>query len=201
MKTVKVKIYSIDELSSEAQERAHVNWLQDFHFDDSEARETLKSFEEIFPVNVKNWEFGYHNFIDFVFTDDDEISELSGQRLATYFWNNYKDDIYRGKYYSTPGKWISGNYHYKARHSKIIIENDSCALTGVCYDLDILKPLIEFMDSPDHRDFKDIMYECLQAWIYSCRDEYEGRQTLESFLEDSRANGWEYLENGRLTCF
>lgn len=68
MRTETIGLYKFDELSDEAKEVA-VNWwlkceASDYVWDRNN-RETLKQFEEIFPVKVTNWEYGYHNYINF----------------------------------------------------------------------------------------------------------------------------------------
>jgi hypothetical protein len=42
------------------------------------------------------------------------------------------------------------------------------------------------------------MDECLDSFFRACRDDMESTQTLEYFTEESNANGWEYLSDGKL---
>lgn len=199
MRTIEVKIYNIDELSDKAQQRAFHDWLSDDMYAWScENEKTLDEFISIFPVKVTNWQYGYGNYINFYMTCDDDLEELEGFRLAKHLWNEYKGYIYKGKYYSTGQRWIDGKYHYKHRYSKITLER-SCVLTGYCIDDDILKPLYDFLDRPvEGVTFKELMEDCLDAWIKACADDYEACRSFEYFKEDSEINNYEYYENGRV---
>jgi hypothetical protein len=41
------------------------------------------------------------------------------------------------------------------------------------------------------------MDECLDSFFRACWDDMESTQTLEYFTEESNANGWEYLSDGK----
>ena len=96
MRTAEVKIYSFDELSDEAKERAHANWLNKGHehFWAGEARDTIKAFESEFGVTIRNWRYdssgyGYDIRFDGI---SDEVLELSGNRARAWIWNNLRED-------------------------------------------------------------------------------------------------------------
>lgn len=58
MKTVKVKVYSFDELSDEAKEKALEKWNENSdHFWGHEVRDTIKAFEEEFNVTIVDWSY------------------------------------------------------------------------------------------------------------------------------------------------
>ena len=46
--------------------------------------------------------------------------------------------------------------------------------------------------------FDNLMNKCLDSFFRACRDDMENTQTLEYFMEESNANGWEYLSDGKL---
>jgi hypothetical protein len=116
-----------------------------------------------------------------------------------YIWNNYSDYIFKGKYYSTKGYYDEKQqYHYKYRHSNIILEKENCPLTGYYIDNEILQPLWDFLDKPNkNTTFHDLMEECLNNWISACNKDYENYYSMENFLEESKANEYEYLESGK----
>jgi hypothetical protein len=199
MKIKEVKVYSYDELDSMAQATALNNWLSSFDYSwGSDNKNTLDAFENIFPVKIRNFEYGGYrgnDGVNFVTTCDDEIDNLSGFRLATYLWNNYKNSIFKGKYYSK-GKWINGQYVNKHRHSKIILDN-SCVLTGYCMDDDILSPIYNFLKKPDkNTTFLDLLKDCFDSWISACNADYEYATSEEAFKESCEANEYEFYENG-----
>jgi hypothetical protein len=194
MKKIELTIYKLSELSENAQEKAYAEWLESFEYlsaDDN--KECLDKFCKIFNVKVKKWEYGYRNYIDFEFNVNSRISELSGQRLATYLWNHYELLIYSKKYYSVFAKG-----KYKSRHSRIKLEKYSCPLTGYIIDNALLDKIWKFMDEPDkHRTFHDLIQEGLNNWIAECGKDYEQCQSFEAFSETSNANEWHYTEYGK----
>lgn len=200
--TVDYEVYSIDELSENAREKAYYSWLRDFDYpwaDDNRA--TLDKFENIFPIKVKNWEYGYRKYINFEMTCDDEIAELSGIRLLKYIYNNYYDFLYKGRYYSIRHCDENGKYSFKYKYSKVIKDN-SCPLTGYYMDDEILEPIYKFLKNPSPSiTFENLMYKCLDNWLYACDKDYEYCTSMEYFIEESRDNGWEYFEDGTFASF
>ncbi len=137
--------------------------------------------------------------------------DLTGQRLATYIWNNYKNDLFKGKYYNyesntkeqikhkriksvfykNSGLW--GNYYYSA----ITLEH-SCVLTGWCYDDDILDPIYNFLNKPskDGSNFRDLLEDCITSICKSVENEIEYRNTDEYIKEHIEANEYEFTKEG-----
>jgi hypothetical protein len=195
--TTTTDVYTFAELSEESKEKAIENYRNKGYEPDwqSENIDTLNKFAEIFPVKIKNWEYGSYrgDGVSFEFTADSDIEELTGQRLATYLWNNYKSYLYKGKYYS-----IHKNGKYYSRHSKIQLEH-SCVLTGYCMDDDILQPIYDFMSKPDKRtDFKELMADCFHAWIKACNEDIEYQNSDEHIKEELEINNYEFTENGEI---
>lgn len=191
-------IYKYSELSDKAKERARQWWIDleavDYAWN-KENRETLEAFENLFPVEVKDWEYGHHNYINFRCTCDEEIENLKGTRLATYLWNNYAKHLFKGMYYSS-GKYVDGKYQYKSRRSNITLDN-TCVLTGYCIDNDILAPIYVFLSKPkDNITFYDLMNDCLQSWVIACRNDYEYALSEENAEESIIANEYEFTEDG-----
>ena len=199
MREVTMKVYSVEELSERALDRAYYDWCVDSGYPWGEENEkTLLEFERIFPIEVTDWRYGGgYKYVRFHMTCEDEVAELEGLRLAKYIWNNYKNYIYEGKYYSK-GKYVGGKYQYVSRHSKIILEKD-CPLTGYYLDYDILKPIWDFLDSPKPNiTFRDLMEECLGKWAKTCEDDYNNYYSLDNFIEIAKVNGWEFYEDGSM---
>ena len=158
MREVTMKVYTVEELSERALDRAYYDWCVDNGYPwDEENVKTLLEFERVFPVMVTDWKYGGdYKYVIFHMTCEDEVAELEGFRLAKYIWNNYKNYIYEGKYYSK-GKYVDGKYQYVSRRSKINLEKD-CPLTGYYLDYYILKPIWDFLDSPrPNITFRDLM--------------------------------------------
>ena len=213
MRTIEIQVYSFDELSEKAQQRAIQDYRNGGVCDDyiwNEAKQTVMAFHEIFPTKTGN-----RSWLD-VNTDyiDDNVLELSGLRLQKYLWNNFKSDLFLGKYignydsqnkvnhkrieskwYKNSNKW--GNYY----HSGITLNND-CVLTGICYDDCLLKPLYEFLSTKDVRNdgrtYGDLLKECFENLSVSIDKEIAYLNSDEAIIENIKANNYEFEENGDL---
>ena len=199
MREVTMKVYSVEELSERALERAYYDWCETSRYpwnEDYKNTKTLLKFKRTFPVEVYDWQYeGGYKYIIFHMDCEDEVAELEGFRLAKYIWNNYRTDLYKGKYYSK-GKYVDGIYQHVSRRSKIILEKDY-SLTGYHLDYAILKPIWDFLDSPrPNITFRDLMEECLESWLTACEDDYNDYYRKENFIEIAKANGWEFFEDG-----
>jgi hypothetical protein len=217
MKTRTITIYSVDELSDQAQQKAHENFLssEDFYFWGDENEQTLKAFCDIFPVTIKECEYGYRNFINFSLNTGDEYQEkcfydITGIRLLKYIYNNYGGYLFKPKYLGSIDKHVKHpcfhnktakiiNKEYSVYYSRIQKEN-CCVLTGYCIDDDILQPLYDFLKKPDKTStFEDLMKNCLDSWISACNADYEATQTLEYFIDHAQANDYEFdIDGNRL---
>ena len=201
MRMETIKIYKFSELSDAAQRRA---WETgpDFSGDHSdELRETLEAFEKIFDISVYRWNVNdySHDFAYVTVGRATEAPEGDPLRLTRYIWNNYADYISRGRYYSTPGRWINGKYHYKFRHSNATFEMDNCPLTGVCYDMDILQPVLDCLHYKRFfESYNELMEECLSAFFRVWSAEIEYHASLEYFAEMCEINGYEFTETGEM---
>lgn len=198
MTNLKIKGFRFNELTEEVQEKLYYKWLEfDPYSWGTDNEKTLEEFTNIFPVTVTNWEYGYHKHINFYMNCDDEIEELTGIRLLKYVHNNYYDYLYKGKFYSTKGEYINGQYSYKKRYSKVIKDN-CCVLTGYCIDDDILKPIYDFLKKPNkYTTFKELIEECLNSWVNACHNDYEHSTSFEYFKEDqTEIDDNYYTENG-----
>jgi len=186
MRTIEQEVYSFDELSEGAKERAVTDYWNERpgYAWERENLDSLKKFYDVFSSLVKS---GNRNWSDVCIIGDDNVMELSGIRAATYLWNNYKDDLYEGKYYYKGGR---------SRHSKIQLMHD-CVLTGYYMDEEILEPIYEFLKKPDQRTIEDIMQECVESWRIASEKDYEYQQTQAWFAETAEANDWEFTEDGK----
>lgn len=201
MKTYTIKTYYFNELSEEAKQKAFEkdrnSILNDIYNDEFCA--TLEAFEKIFNISVYRWEV-YPNYYTFDFhqKDGDNADEINDPlRLAAYVWNNYARYIKKGKFYSTAGKYIDGKYTCKFRHSRVMLEMDNCPLTGVCFDNDILAPIIDCLEYKRFfHTYDDLITDCLNKFFETWRDCLEYSESFEFYEGEAIANEWEYLEDG-----
>ena len=188
MKTISVNIYSFNELSKEAKQKAISDYrdCKDTSYIYNDAHKTVKKFNDIF--NTKE---GGHSWLEINCYIDDNILNLSGLRLRTYIINNYGDALFKNKYI----KRIKG----KSVYSKIKKDN-CCVLTGVCYDDDILSPIYKFLEqkSFDCTTFEDLLKKCFINLKCVLDDEEEYMRSDEYITESILANEYEFYENGKL---
>lgn len=189
VRTVRTKVYKFAGLSEQAQARAIDDYRKendDYPWQGDNIA-TLKAFMEIFPVE-SNRRGGVRFRERYPDPRYDVLPKLSGQRLATYLWNNYKDDLYKPKYYSR------GN---SVRHSKCQIE-PGCVFTGYYMDNEMVKPLYDHMNKPDDRtNFEQLMSECFQAWGEAVEEDIKWVNSDAAIKETIINNEYEFYADGR----
>jgi len=106
--------------------------------------------------------------------------------------NNYWHTLFKPKTY-----YLNGNFK-KQRKSRVFTDK-CCVLTGYCADEDILKPIHDFLKSPDKdTTLYDLMDKCLDSFFKSCRDDMEYQCSEECFEESCEANDYEFYESGKM---
>ena len=212
--TITRTVYTFEELSEEAQQRAirdrRGEGVPTDHIWD-EARQSVNAFCDTFNVST-----GSRSWLDIIcpsFGSDSERNELSGQRLRTYLINNFPSAFYerkhRNSYYSEerpavhrmrtaraypidrngkqrPGYWVTLRSNFETE--------SSCPFTGVCYDEDLLHPLKEFIKQPDGRTFEDLMSEAGESLRNSLENEEDylnSDEAISEALQDA-----EFTEDG-----
>jgi len=203
MRQQTINIYKFDELSEEVQE----NVIDDFNYDDlypwyNDNVDTRTAFESIFPIKIDDWDCDIHrrSFITFHIDNDikKEILEFTGIRLMKYILNMYSDYLFKGKYYSTQGSYLNGEFTYKYKHSKII-KDTCCVLTGYYMDDSILNPIYNFLKHPSNDiTLYDLMEDCLNSWIAAFESDIKDFYSKESLKDFAEANGYEFYENGKM---
>lgn len=200
MREVVEQVFRFKELEPEAKRKA-MNWFIEtdhFYYDEIEA--SLNAFCNIFPVKWSEIDASIGR-IETQINVDEDVLNLRGWRLATYIYNNYREYLFTGKYYSKfrhveKSKEHPAGLMLFTRHSKIFWES-SCPMTGVCYDDDLLKPFIEFLDNPNESsDLEDLISDGVSNLASSINSEYEHRKTEDYIAESCEANDYEFYADG-----
>jgi hypothetical protein len=216
MKTISINLYSFNELSEEAKQKAVKNApvFTDFIYD--EAYETVKKACKLFGISE-----GLNSWLDFSSNGIDEnILNLRGLRLRKWILNNFWDTLYKRKFYDSIGdnkiikhpcikvykfdinkgaRVSSSNFYY----SRIQKTNDS-VLTGVSYDNDFLNPIYEFIEwklRPDYNTYQDwesLLNDCFESLRLSIENEVQYRNSFEAIAEDLQANEYQFTEEGEI---
>lgn len=151
-------LFGIAELEDEARQRAYTDWLakgNDYPYA-SENCDTLEAFCNLFRIVCTNYRYDSCTYAYRFYTKHEtDTEELSGIRLLAYLYNNFHAGLYKPKVYWTKDR-------KKRRRSRISVTCE-CPFTGVVSDEIILQPLMDFMRSPDSRNFKELMRDCLET--------------------------------------
>jgi len=208
MKTVTTEVFAFDELSETAKTKAienyrNKNYENSFYFD--EIIDTVKKVIELFNLKTGN------EYTDIRTSHiDDNILELKGVRLFKYLMNNYGNDLFKPKYI----KCIDKEFRCKLFICKVHTARDgrkytqifsktkkdnSCVLTGCCYDEDILKPIYNFLKKPEaNTTFEDLMNEIGDAISKTVSDTEDWINSDEFIAENLESNSYEFTEDGNI---
>ena len=217
MKKVELTLYSFDELSQEAKEKAHAEWVkgQCPYCYEREARNTIKAFEREFGVKVPRWEYSSYSYDFHLDTSmiDDDVLALKGNRARAWFWNNHGDVLLTGRYYSK----FHGTKH---AHSKFFFDrvyDGTCPWTGYCMDCSALDPIAHFcfgvewdekekrrvpssrkLFVDDSHTVGSLLREGLDSLFSALKEDCEYQESMEAFAEACEANEYEFTADGEM---
>jgi hypothetical protein len=205
MKTITIELFKFDELSEKAQQVAIENYRNgDNHCGDvGEVINSAKAAIELFNLETGNrYSNVRHSHIE------DHILELKGIRAYKYLLNNYGGELFKRaciKHYDSH-KFIPQFYcerkTYKNGNKSTFVysrykKTDSCVLTGVCYDDDILSPVYDFLAKPcQHTTIQDIFEQLGEAIAKTFNDFEEWVNSDEYISEVFEGNDYDFTENG-----
>ena len=207
MKTIRTKIYEFSELTPDAKEKAIDQLRYSFPTDHvyDEAQKTVEAFHELFGTKSgsRSWLDCNSGHID------DNIMNLKGLRLRTWIINNFGKELYKGKYFSLWSKTEKSYKHYKegypvlkSRYSKVLFDN-SCVLTGVCYDMSLLQPVYDFLDNYhvkvdyySYMDLETLFNDCFSELEKDIDSEVQVMTDDEYVIEQIEANEYEFFKDG-----
>lgn len=182
-----IKIYEIDELEQEIQERIIQEYRHsDFvYFNSYDNIDTLEKFAYTFNFDIKDYSLGeYHSYIKISISEN--IKNLEYLDLHKYLLNNHFNDLYKPKYIS------NGKRH---KYSKVLYDT-SCVLTGCCMDDCILRPLYDFIKEPYNITYEDLIENCINEFISAYEYDLEYCLSDDYIKEQLLLNEYMYTENG-----
>lgn len=168
-----LNLFKFEELSKEAQEVAKKN--VEFACYEGEMWESARKAQELYD-RLK-----------------EPIEDICGNRLRTWIVNNVMDELTSTKYYG-----VRYGKNAKFRFSKIFTEVDEANLTGLCFDYDFLKPLMDFVKKPDedvdnYQLARTDLNRIAQNLIDAERDYF---YSDEGFSEYCETDNMEFLQDG-----
>lgn len=213
MRTVRTKVYQFSELSNDAKDNAINQYRNMEHYNHhyyDEIIESVKAVVELFNLKTgQEWSDIRTSHID------DNILELKGIRLYKYIVNNYWDSLFTRKFLGSIGdnrvikhRMSKTNFYNMSKGARVNSSNfiysnvqfdNSCTLTGVCYDNDILQPVYDFLKKPDlSTTFEDLMQE-IESAIRKTFDNTETWLNSDEFIKDEiEANEYEFTKEGNI---
>ena len=171
MRTETIEIYKFNELSEEAKEKAHQNFLNSEreYFWIDENLESLKKGLEYFDFNLSDWSINYHcatnAYLKIESNHYDNQEELSGIRL----WKFLQDYIHGYRTNSL-----------KYPHKNGLLEGN-CPFTGYCADENFLDPIRKFIEKPTDKTFQELMEECAYEVMNVIELDYDYQNSIEFF--------------------
>lgn len=199
MRTVTTNVYTLEELTEKAKERAYNYWLTDFDnsFYSADYEELIKQIEVILDISVDYSidTYGY-SYIVPKMNLEPETACISGVRLLKFIWNKF-NYLFEGKYYSI-AHGAGADYKYIHRRSKVLKSVDNCPITGCCADFavtDIIKSLWDnYSPNKTYACFiVDILDNIKKMWI----EDLQYHQSAEFFAEECQNSGYHFSEDGK----
>jgi len=208
MKTTTIQLYDFNELSEKSKQNAISEFLNkgynDGEYNYQEAHESVKKFNDIFSVRNSN-----NSWLDFSYLNlDNYILELSGIRLYKYIINNFYSDLFKPAYVKSYEKHFNHkrakNKTYKNGiiasffYSNLNVTN-SCVLTGVCWDDDLLQPIYEFLKKPcKYTNLNDLIKECFESLRISLEKSDDYYTSDEFISETLQINNYQFTKDGSI---
>lgn len=174
MKTIEINLYSFNELSEEAKEKALENWRYEqeyFWADDS--IESLKKFAEHFNAELTNYGIDFfgcsHSHAKFN-VPDEEFTENELKSLIESM-GTYNSETLRG--------------------------NGDCKFTGVCFDEDAADGARRAFFNGE-RDLNSILQAGFATWLKDVQADAEYQQSEEYFAEHCEGNDYTFEADGTM---
>ena len=197
MRTQTINIYSFNELSEEAQEKALNDYRESITeiFWADEIIESLKGlFEKCNGITLKDWSLGDCQSWLRVSFDRDEIGDFTGKRAMSWIENNLLINI------RIPENSLSmnGTRRKLAKYGQYYRAGmiEPCPFTGYCSDDDFLQDLISEVKQGT------VLKTAFEGLAVTCQkliqNEMEYQQSEEYIKEHFEMNNCEFDEDGNL---
>jgi hypothetical protein len=217
MQLIVTPVYELNELSHEAKNKAYIDFYnsEQYDFEFYDIQQTLYAFCDIFDIDIKEFDFTNSISVYYNIRIGHDILEMKGKRLISYLWNNYKNNLFKGKYLKSksfeaiPQTKHKYQYFKEAKRnekvcywctyrSNINLENEA-VLTGCYYDESILKPIYKILKEYDpNTQFFELIDNCLYNFAKEMQQDYEYFYSIENFEHISELNEYRYNEHGKL---
>ncbi len=205
MKTIQLNLYKFSELSEDAKRTAIDKYKEggqdQLYYD--ELIESIRKAVDLFGLKTGGeWTDIRTGHID------DCILELSGVRLYKYLVNNYWNKLFTPKYKKSIDRAVKWKPYickvHTARDGSKFTQlyykhqrDNSCVLTGVCYDMDILQPFYNFLERPEkNTTYQDLINQFEHAIKKAFNDIEEWQDSDEHISAVLEINEYDFTEDG-----
>ena len=176
---ITLELFDYFDLSDDAKKSAYNEWRKTADYQNRDKIVgSFQAFCRIFPVQMVDSYLikDKYPYVQWKFTDDDELRSLSGTRLWWYLAKEYGKILYKNE------------------------TRDICPLTGYYADYIILNPIYEFLEDNTKfsGDYELLLDACVDAWSLLCNQDLEQFYSMESFLNQCEINNYKFLANGRM---
>jgi len=173
MKTIKINVFSFNELSEAAKKRAHENYVSGEEFFWSQDYiNTIEKCLEFLGGELVNYSIDWQNFYHCTFALRGPDEDIYGKDILVYLQEHGATD-----------------------------ENETCNVTGFCSDSDFFEPIHDFIKKFDEKknssvSLNSLLHECVKSTLKAGIQDYEQQLSLEGFEEHCEANELQFLTNG-----
>ena len=205
MKTIQLNLYKFSELSEDAK-RTAIDEYKEGGQDQLYYDKLIESINK--ALDLFGLETGRQYSDIRTGHIDDCILELSGVRLYKYLVNNYWNKLFTPKYKKSIDRAVKWKPYICKVHtawdgSKFTQlyykheRDNSCVLTGVCCDMDILQPFYNFLERPEkNTTYQDLINQFEHAIKKAFEDIEEWQDSDEHISETLEINEYDFTEDG-----
>lgn len=194
MRTVTINLFSFDELSESAKQKALNHFRENNYY--SDFSDMVNTIEKIAEKCNFHCEWLNNNEIDYYIEDYywEEIENLKGKRAFAYVMNNYISPNMINKTYR-----LKNNYYSKSRKSKLFKTINDCCFTGYAVDCCFFEAFKEWKNKFNNNT---TVGEFIILLSKKLNKEWEAEidyVNSDEFIEEVMTyNGYEFLEDGTL---
>jgi hypothetical protein len=184
MRIIETKIFTFEELSDKAKEKAREWWRQCDDYDFGEAIDSLKKFADYFGITISDYRldaYAHQSYVRFSKQDlaDNVNIDADGHEIDEILSVN---ETLKGLI--SDDKFLSGN----------------CPFTGMFWDEELLYGIRSQLSSPDSHnkeDLNDCYRQCFENLFSAIQKDYEYQMSDEAVDGNITANDYEFTEEGK----
>ena len=191
MRTIETTVYTVDELSTAAFNRARIDYAQTYeNLNADDDMSSLQAFVAAAGMRLANFEIGAYAHSSLRVDGNDDVLSMSGRRA----WAWLENFVLADKRIPWTGSRRASVRKYGWAYRPGMVT--PCPWTGYHMDEVLLDAFRESLrDGMTVRDsFAALADTIRRAW----EEEYADSTGEEGFRELARANGWEFEEDGSM---